>query len=435
MIVILLPTQSSSMMIQKTNIPEKNTIEKTSFFDIGNLIDQVTESMLYDYLEVLAVDIGGRYVGTDSCRETAEYIYDKFNDLGLYTYIDPWRFPKYQCQNVVAIQNGSDPDNDAVVLVIAHYDTICRTSECDCLNDSPGAIDDGSGVAAMLAIANIVSKYTFNHTIRFTAVSGEEVGTYGSFYDAKKAYKKDENIIAVLNIDGIGFDNISEKGNLVQIFGKDRSEWMVDFSKEISKKYESHFDIKPFYSAHYSADQESYNDYGYDAIQFVQPKPEESNGVIFHSPNDTIDKVNFTYLEQVTKLILAMTCELAIKPIDVQVRITKPNVGCIYLRNLRIKLPCFNLYASRIRALTYIIGKTTVKINLTTNEDISMVYFGIDGYLRHICNEPPYEYKIKGGGYRFFFRLKGHHRLTVDVITNTGKHAHDEMDIFVCSLI
>jgi hypothetical protein len=79
-------------------------------------------------------------------------------------------------------------------------------------------------------------------------------------------------------------------------------------------------------------------------------------------------------------------------------------------------------------------GKTTVKVIITTNEKINTVYFGLDGYLRRICNEPPYEYQIGKGEYRFF-RAKGNNRITVYVMTNNGNVAYDKMDIFLIRLI
>ena len=82
-----------------------------------------------------------------------------------------------------------------------------------------------------------MSKYDFNHTIRFIAFSGEEQGCFGSFYDAKQSYKRDENIIAVLNIDGVGFVNTSEDGKIVKMNTQDRSKWIVDFTNDIAEKY------------------------------------------------------------------------------------------------------------------------------------------------------------------------------------------------------
>jgi len=424
-IIILLPFQPVTGVDHDITISDEKQANQTNFdLDIITMINSVDEKTLYYYLEKF-VSFGYKKTESENASRAAEWIKSEFEEIGLYTYFDEWKFPKYQDKNVIAKHNGTNPSSDAVFLICAHYDTV---------GNSPGAIDDGTGIAAMLTIANITSHYSFNHTIRFIATGCEEWGTYGSFADAKKAYQENENIIAVLNIDSIGFDNTSEEGNIIQIFSRERSDWILDYTKEVSKKYSDCFNALPQHAGYYPADHESYMDYGYDGIQFVQTKPEECDGTIFHTPNDTIDKVNFSYLENMTKLIIALTCEMAIKPIDVQVRIIKPFEGRIYLRNIPIKLPCFNLWITRIRALTYIIGKTTAEVNITTNEKINSVYFGIDGYIRHICNEPPYEYKI-GKGYFATFRLKGHHRLTVCVTTNTGKRAYDEMDIYVVKLL
>ena len=49
-----------------------------------------------------------------------------------------------------------------------------------------------------------MSQYTFNHTIRFVAFSGEEQGLIGSRHYAEDAYNNNESIVAVLNADMIG---------------------------------------------------------------------------------------------------------------------------------------------------------------------------------------------------------------------------------------
>ena len=133
-------------------------------------------------------------------------------------------------------------------------------------------------------------------------------------------------------------------------------------------------------------------------------------------------------------LILALTCELAFNPIDIQVRIITPYEGCFLIRNIPIKFPCYNNYLTRKRAITYIIGKPTVRINTSGTEKINSVYFCIDGYLRHTVSNPPYEYQISKGWLETY-RLKGHHKLSVCVTTNTGKTVYEEMDIFVLKLI
>ena len=432
LIVMLFIFQVTSLFLISAD--EIGSDEQTSNYndDVISMINQVDENKIKGYLEDF-VSFGYKKTGSENCKMAAEYIYDKFQEFGLYTYFDNWKYPRYNLRhrvllfdrNVVAIHNGSDPSSDAVIIVCAHYDTI---------GGSPGANDDGSGIVAMLSIAEIVSQYGFNHTIRFVAFSGEELGTFGSFYDAKQAYKRNENIIAVINIDGIGFANTSDDGKILQVFCQARSKWMVDYTNDIAEKYDDYFNIKVQYALQWPADQESYNDYGYDAAQFIHARMELYHWL--HSPDDTIDKINFTYLAKVTKLLLANCAELAHNPIDIQIRIITPYEGRVYLLGLPIfRTPCFNLGLTRIRALTYLIGKTKARVNITTNEEINTVYFGIDGYWIHICSEPPYEWRIGKKMYVLPFRLKGFHRLTVCVTTNKGNTAYDEMDIFIVKLL
>lgn len=423
LLILLLPLGSTrGVQIRDTDSSDTSIQLRKISSDITTMLTQVNTTIITYYLEKF-VSFGFKKIGSENCRNTAEWIHQEFETLGYYTYFDNWRFPRYKDRNVIAYHNGTNPDSDAVILISAHYDTI---------GHSPGANDDGSGIAAMLVIANITKNYGFNHTIRFIAVSGEEVGTYGSFADAKKAYSKGENIIAMLNLDMIGYANKSDE-HIVQLFCPQRSQWIVDFTKDIAKKYASTFQITPQHTLHYPADHESYNDFGYDGVQFIQPKPEDATW--FHTPADSLDKITYPYLLNVTKLVLAVTCELANHPIIVQVQIIRPKEAYVYFLSIPVKrLPCLNLYFTRIRALTYLYGRTTVELNITTNEQINSVYFGIDGYVRHIVNEPPYEWKIGTELYKFF-RLKGFHRITVCVTTNMGNTAFDEMDVYIIKRI
>ncbi|MEA3078976.1 MAG: hypothetical protein QOF05_384, partial [Sphingomonadales bacterium] len=76
--------------------------------------------------------------------------------------------------DMVAIQRGTERPND-VVIITGHIDS--RVT--DILNANafePGANDDGSGVAAALEAARVLSKHKFPGTIVYAALSGEEQG-------------------------------------------------------------------------------------------------------------------------------------------------------------------------------------------------------------------------------------------------------------------
>jgi hypothetical protein len=80
----------------------------------------------------------------------------------------------------------------------------------DVKGDAPGADDDGSGTAAVIECARVMSKHAFPATIIFVAVSGEEQGLLGSSFMANKAKKENLNIEAVFNNDIIGSNNSNE---------------------------------------------------------------------------------------------------------------------------------------------------------------------------------------------------------------------------------
>jgi hypothetical protein len=114
-----------------------------------------------------------------------------------------------QLKNVVATLKGTNPDDDRIIVISAHLDSRA-TIDNDSTGFAPGANDDGSGVAAILEMARIMSAGKFSATIVFMAVSGEEQGLYGSKYMASKAKQENWNIVAMLNNDMIGNSGSSE---------------------------------------------------------------------------------------------------------------------------------------------------------------------------------------------------------------------------------
>jgi len=116
--------------------------------------------------------------------------------------------------NVVATLKGTDPGDDRIFIISGHLDNM-RTNVMDSIGDAPGANDDGSGCAAVLECARIMSKHNFPATIIFVTVSGEEQGLLGATYMASKARREGWNIEAVLNNDIMG-SNHSNETNIIE---------------------------------------------------------------------------------------------------------------------------------------------------------------------------------------------------------------------------
>lgn len=104
--------------------------------------------------------------------------------------------------DMVAIQRGTERPND-VVIIQGHIDS--RVSDVmNFTSDAPGANDDGSGTAAVIEAARVLSKHKFPGTIVYATLSGEEQGLYGGKTLADYAKAQGWNVVTVLNNDIIG---------------------------------------------------------------------------------------------------------------------------------------------------------------------------------------------------------------------------------------
>jgi acetylornithine deacetylase/succinyl-diaminopimelate desuccinylase-like protein len=104
--------------------------------------------------------------------------------------------------DVLAVQKGeSEPDR--VVIIAGHIDSRV-TDVMNATADAPGANDDGSGTAAVIEAARVLSHYKFAATIVYAVLSGEEQGLYGGRLLAKTAKEQGWKVEAMLNNDIVG---------------------------------------------------------------------------------------------------------------------------------------------------------------------------------------------------------------------------------------
>lgn len=106
--------------------------------------------------------------------------------------------------NVIATLAGTDPASARRVYVVSgHYDSICG-DVLDYESDAPGANDDASGVAVVLEAARVMSKRSFDATIVFAAVAGEEQGLFGARHMARQFRTADVNVAGMFTNDIVG---------------------------------------------------------------------------------------------------------------------------------------------------------------------------------------------------------------------------------------
>lgn len=105
-------------------------------------------------------------------------------------------------KNVVAMLPGLEPEA-GVIIIEAHLDSRCgEVCDIECL--AQGMEDNGSGVALVLELARVLSKYRYNNTIVFVGTTGEEQGLDGSRAMAEYSLQQGIRIKMVQNNDIVG---------------------------------------------------------------------------------------------------------------------------------------------------------------------------------------------------------------------------------------
>lgn len=175
----------------------------------------------------------GRGLGSKGLQDSADFISEQFRRAGLQpldgSFQQRWleAVPGYgdlELSNVVGMIPGINPDLSASPLVVgAHYDHLGRVPQT--ARFYPGADDNASGVAVMLAVAEKLSRaFTPQRPIVFVAFTGEETGLLGSrrFIDNPPGSVSTEELFAMINLDAVG----RLEGGELQVFASDSAyEW------------------------------------------------------------------------------------------------------------------------------------------------------------------------------------------------------------------
>jgi hypothetical protein len=151
------------------------------------------------YVQKLAGEIGERNMWHYSqLNAAADFIEDSFSRAGLRPRRDSYEMHGQACHNIEAEIPGARPE---ILLIGAHYDSVFG---------SPGANDNGTGVAAMLALARRFAGRKTENTLRFVAFVNEEPPYFlsdemGSFIYAGRCKARGDKIIAMISLETIGY--------------------------------------------------------------------------------------------------------------------------------------------------------------------------------------------------------------------------------------
>jgi len=257
--------------------------------DVQKLAGEIGERNMWHYPELNAA---------------ADFIEGSFSRAGLRPRRDTYEVDGQACHNIETEIRGSRPE---VILIGAHYDSV---------SGSPGANDNGSGVAALLALARRFAGKTTQHTVRFVAFVNEEPpyflsGEMGSDVYAGRCKARGDNISAMISLETIGYFSDAPGsqtypspglglfypriGNFIGFVGNVHSRALlrrvIGLFRKNAKVPSEGAALPAFIPGVSWSDQRSFWRYGYPGIMVTDTAP--FRYPYYHSPNDTPDKLDY----------------------------------------------------------------------------------------------------------------------------------------------
>lgn len=286
-----------------------NTVVLTPTRPSGRQAEDVVSTMLerldteawFNDVKTLA-DLKTRYTYSQGAKSAIDYCEKVFQELGLQTKRQNFGSQSNPAQNLEAIAPGFDAQNSGEVIVLGHLDSTSPKAS----TLAPGADDNGSGAAGVLALARFMKGLKGRATVRFVVVNGEEQGLLGS-----KAYvnaltpKELASLRGVLTMDMIAFDAQPPVSAVIET---------ASFNTAMAEQLS---DLAASYTTLTS--QISYNPWGSDHVPFLKKEiptvltieSEYDSNPTYHQVTDTPEKMNRELASQILRLNAAALANLA----------------------------------------------------------------------------------------------------------------------------
>ncbi len=335
-------TQLIDMKSEGIELPEFFTYSPSEFnmhefsdYDraiIANASSKVLQENLYSHIQNMQ-DLKNDAIGLSYPffnDASGQYIYNYlYNLVG----IEDTKFVEYHdstldaemrpIRNIVATIPGTTHPEKKIVLT-AHYDSMVGYRKVDKI--APGAEDNASGVAVLLEIARILQQEVvpLEYTVEIVLFDYEELDLNGSQAYIRHAIINENEIIGAFNFDMIGCDG--GDGLLELITNPESGAFLNDVVFPISEINHNEDYVVPIigtindlagsgdYSSFWGIDLNDGTYLGrgsYYAINVTAAWQLEPEYEFSHTSGDTVDNINFNFLENVAKWGVAAVCGLA----------------------------------------------------------------------------------------------------------------------------
>jgi hypothetical protein len=191
--------------------------------------------------------------------------------------------------NLYAVLPATTPATEAIVFG-AHYDSVRVT---------PGANDDGSGVVAVVAVAQAMTAITpRSRDLIFAFFDEEERGLVGSRAFAQMLKDEKRAIHSVHTIDQMGWDSNHNRAIELEI--------PYDGAEDLYRQAAAtlKMDIPIFTTPETGSDHVSFRRLGYKAVGITEEYRHQDTTPFIHKSGDTFQTIDFDYLASTTRLMV-----------------------------------------------------------------------------------------------------------------------------------
>lgn len=209
-------------------------------------------------------------------------------------------------ENIIAHLKATEPTNEYILLG-AHMDSVSNA----------GADDNASGSSAVLEAARILRNQPVRKVnIMFAWFDEEELGLIGSYALAKELKKQGLNLTSVHTADMVGWD--SDKDNVIEIEQPDGPLWayyqMVNNTHKLN--------LKLIRTSSGDTDHVAFRRTGFQSVGLCEEWVSGDTTPYYHRKTDVLESVNFTYLANNARLMIAVASDLLNKvpaPANIQI--------------------------------------------------------------------------------------------------------------------
>lgn len=252
-------------------------------FDFSGAVDEAVAKIDIEqwYRDTEHIASYNRYYQSADIENARDWLQDQFSQLGLATTLETIDIDGTAGQNIVAEIRGQETP-EKIYIVGAHYDSISEDPNVS----APGAEDNASGTAGLLAIARAFIAHPPKSTIRFIAFSGEEAGLYGSIQHVDKILRQKEDVRGVLIMDMIGFSKDDDLDALIETSSANQD--LVHLLKAAGQKY-SNGRIETSFN-YWGSDHVPFIDNNFNAALLIENDYDEYDD--YHKRTDLVKNLN-----------------------------------------------------------------------------------------------------------------------------------------------